>query len=269
MSRPREYEDKARIQVYLERELLAEVDAAAGPGGRSAFVVDALWRYLDAVAAATTGWADTNRRRGELIEVESRRELSPAEGAELEDLQRLADLRTDLLDPSPSSRPALVPPDRARTLLRQEMESLSEDCWCAAWMSGLEFQLWAIAKAGGGRSGQGEVSPRRAAWLLGLAARAGGWWTFESFVDMAEWEGRAADYAQALPWVGGGPAPADVGERPILGYFEEDDWRELALSLDGDPRWTFADGDELRTAPTRWRPMPSAPSEAVDEGGKP
>jgi len=49
--------------------------------------------------AITTDWPATNRRRGELIDREIKRSISPQEAGELERLQCLADLRTDLLDP--------------------------------------------------------------------------------------------------------------------------------------------------------------------------
>jgi hypothetical protein len=51
-----------------------------------------------AVAAATRDWPETNRRRGELIAREAYG-LTREEAVELERLQAVADLRTDLLDP--------------------------------------------------------------------------------------------------------------------------------------------------------------------------
>ena len=50
-------------------------------------------------AMITHGWAELNLRRGFLITIEVRGEPTPEESAELDELQRLADLRTDLLDP--------------------------------------------------------------------------------------------------------------------------------------------------------------------------
>ena len=49
--------------------------------------------------AITSGWAETNHRRGLLILGEAEGVLTPEEATELDELQRLADLRTDLLAP--------------------------------------------------------------------------------------------------------------------------------------------------------------------------
>ncbi len=51
------------------------------------------------LVAVTRGWPAVNRRRGFLIDREVRGTISVKEADELERLQRLADLRTDLLDP--------------------------------------------------------------------------------------------------------------------------------------------------------------------------
>jgi len=54
---------------------------------------------LTDIHAATRGWKETNKRRGELIQGEVKGTLGPEETEELARLQRIADLRTDLLDP--------------------------------------------------------------------------------------------------------------------------------------------------------------------------
>ncbi len=55
--------------------------------------------HLRELVAITYDWPETNRLRGLLIEREARGKLSAKDLDELEQLQRLADLRTDLLDP--------------------------------------------------------------------------------------------------------------------------------------------------------------------------
>ncbi len=55
--------------------------------------------HLRELIAITYDWPNTNRLRGRLIEREVRGKLRAKESDELEELQRLADLRTDLLDP--------------------------------------------------------------------------------------------------------------------------------------------------------------------------
>jgi hypothetical protein len=55
--------------------------------------------HLSDLVAATHRWKDVNRRRGLLIEREIEGKLTPHEVVELEQLQSIADLRTDLLFP--------------------------------------------------------------------------------------------------------------------------------------------------------------------------
>ena len=55
--------------------------------------------HLRDLVAVTHDWPKTNRRRGRLINREVKGDISPQEAKELERLQHLADLRTDLLDP--------------------------------------------------------------------------------------------------------------------------------------------------------------------------
>lgn len=55
--------------------------------------------HLRDLIAVTYDWPKTNRRRGFLIHRDVKGNLSPREAEELKQLQHLADLRTDLLDP--------------------------------------------------------------------------------------------------------------------------------------------------------------------------
>lgn len=56
--------------------------------------------------------------------------------------------------------------DTPATRLASLMSDLSEDCWCAGWLSGTEFALWELANAGGGLWGMGVVTATDAARLL-------------------------------------------------------------------------------------------------------
>lgn len=80
----------------------------------------------------------------------------------------------------------------AKDALYAKMSAISEDCWCAGWMSGTEYSLWEIVKAGGGRWGMGEVTKGQAFELDVLYHDAGGWWVWrgedEEFMPTVEWE---------------------------------------------------------------------------------
>jgi hypothetical protein len=84
------------------------------------------------------------------------------------------------------------------------MSEISEDCYCAGWMHGLEFALWAIATGDrkNRKYGQGEVSQQQIDDLMAISAEIGGWirWADdesdpglsaaewgEVFVPMDEW----------------------------------------------------------------------------------
>lgn len=47
------------------------------------------------------------------------------------------------------------PNPAAATLLARLMSDISEDCWCAGWMSGTEFALWKAVQTGDGIVGIG------------------------------------------------------------------------------------------------------------------
>lgn len=71
------------------------------------------------------------------------------------------------------------------------MTGISEACWCAGWLNGLEFQLWK-ARQGPGRFGQGEVTERQSSLLRLLAEECDGWWIYDRadnprFIRTAEW----------------------------------------------------------------------------------
>ena len=76
----------------------------------------------------------------------------------------------------------------ARRQLVAAMSDMSEELYCAGWMSGIEYTLWSyvVGTPGPGLADQVEQ-------LRKLAALAGGWWHWprvvqrETFVPMDEW----------------------------------------------------------------------------------
>jgi hypothetical protein len=81
----------------------------------------------------------------------------------------------------------------AAQLLALRMSELSEEHYCAGWLHGLEYSLWAMLQGGNRLFGLGEVSVKALAELLALHLKCGGWWFWEEncgevFVTTAEWE---------------------------------------------------------------------------------
>lgn len=60
------------------------------------------------IMAATTDWRATNQRRAELIQREATGKITADERVEIEHLQAIADLRTDLLDPFEESDTVVI-----------------------------------------------------------------------------------------------------------------------------------------------------------------
>ena len=82
-------------------------------------------------------------------------------------------------------------PEAARALAKH-MSNISEDCYCAGWLSGLEYSLWDFMVDGPGEWGMGEVSVSDVTRLRELSAKAGGWIVWragvgETFVQLADW----------------------------------------------------------------------------------
>ena len=71
------------------------------------------------------------------------------------------------------------------------MTGLSEEGFCAGWMTGLEYALWQIPS--GAHYGMVKISENVATLLRLLAEEAGGWWYWDDdgpkFVDTATWAG--------------------------------------------------------------------------------
>ncbi len=80
----------------------------------------------------------------------------------------------------------------AATLLLRLMEDISEEYYCAGWMGGLEYDLWAMVNGGLREYGMGTVSETEVGELKRLSEAAGGWWKwhdqFEAlFTPLNEW----------------------------------------------------------------------------------
>lgn len=78
------------------------------------------------------------------------------------------------------------------------MQQISEEYYCAGWLMGLEFTLWAMVKGGPRHFGMGEVTDAEVAALELRSTEAAGWWRWvdgddaatggEMFTPIAEWE---------------------------------------------------------------------------------
>ena len=85
----------------------------------------------------------------------------------------------------------------AAEALAIHMSNISEDYYCAGWLCGLEFTLWAMVQGGDRRFGLGTVTEDEIATLRSLSERAGGWIVWDddhdplksgrAFVTHEEW----------------------------------------------------------------------------------
>lgn len=106
--------------------------------------------------------------------------------------------------------PLPVDPDEIRCDLASEgaalgllglMTGISEESWCAGWMSGLEFSLWNVEA--GTHYGQEIITERQATLLRLLSEECDGWWFYgengAEFIRRSKWIKRVA-----TPDTGGG-----------------------------------------------------------------
>lgn len=82
--------------------------------------------------------------------------------------------------------------------LEQAMCDISEDCYCAGWLNSLEFDLWTFCLNGPGDYGMGKVEQDDIDRLKKWSGRAGGWWQYQRFVPLAEWQQIYAAHVAAL-----------------------------------------------------------------------
>jgi predicted hydrolase (HD superfamily) len=76
--------------------------------------------------------------------------------------------------------------------LARLMSEISEDRYCAGWLSGLEYELWQIVIDGQGRFGFGALSEMDVKDLRELSDACGGWIVYdaeqqETFVPLDQW----------------------------------------------------------------------------------
>lgn len=80
----------------------------------------------------------------------------------------------------------------AKGALLRTMHDLSEACWCAGWLHGMEYFLWTVVENGKATEwGMDNVYQRDVDDLRRLRDLAGGWWVwddekFETFVSLDE-----------------------------------------------------------------------------------
>lgn len=73
------------------------------------------------------------------------------------------------------------------------MSGLSEEFWCATWLTGLEHSLWQAREGGSPRFGLGELTERQVALLRLLSEECDGWWHWPAgaaepeFVRLDKW----------------------------------------------------------------------------------
>jgi len=81
-------------------------------------------------------------------------------------------------------------------VLAKYMSEISERCYCAGWMMGLEYTLWyAMLREAPFHYGQGQISERDLEALKWLSDMAGGWIVWddthgETFISLEEWKER-------------------------------------------------------------------------------
>lgn len=88
--------------------------------------------------------------------------------------------------------------DGAAIGLLAVMFAISQECWCAGWIDGLEYRLWQVVQAfaPGDLYGQCEISINQALLLRHLSYEAGGWWVWggdrPEFLTLQNWKARYA-----------------------------------------------------------------------------
>lgn len=96
---------------------------------------------------------------------------------------------------------ARSPDPGAALMLEHEMRDLSEDHYCAGWMSGLEYTLWRAVTTEPMVAidyGIGVITLAELQSLRELSGKAGGWWTHRRFVPMDEWVAHFREHAPQL-----------------------------------------------------------------------
>ena len=90
--------------------------------------------------------------------------------------------------------------------LYELMSDISEDCYCAGWMMGNEYAIWAALQSGDRRYGLGEMDAEQLERCRHLAAELDGWilWVDDDTdpdMPVEEWGPRFVPMAQWLAMV--------------------------------------------------------------------
>lgn len=117
----------------------------------------------------------------------------PAHEAEKTDRDARIAAHYERSDRIQAERMRLSKDETSARALAALMSEISEECYCAGWMSGLEFSLWAMVQGGDRSYGMSEPSESEVAQLRALSERCGGWIRWEEdvgevFVPLHEWE---------------------------------------------------------------------------------
>lgn len=105
----------------------------------------------------------------------------------------------DPLAGDPSSYFTDTPDEAAAMGLLALMTGLSEELWCAGWISGLEHSLWHARERGSAPFGMGEITQRQCDLLRLLSDEADGWWVWDDgahFVFLDDWRSHLRALAQ-------------------------------------------------------------------------
>lgn len=95
-----------------------------------------------------------------------------------------------MIENDPNEIACGLPEEGAALGLLGLIKGISEDCWCAGWMSGIEYDLWGAAA--GKPYGQGIITERQATLLRLLSEECDGWWCWQDdgpkFIRRDEWK---------------------------------------------------------------------------------
>jgi hypothetical protein len=89
--------------------------------------------------------------------------------------------------------------DKQRELF-ELMSDISEDCYCAVWMMGLEYAIWGALQHGDRRYGRGEMDAEKLERCRALANELDGWVIWHDGGSVGAWaESRLMQGPQFVP----------------------------------------------------------------------
>jgi hypothetical protein len=85
----------------------------------------------------------------------------------------------------------------ARYGLLALMTGISEESWCAGWLSDLEYICWTAREGGSPEKGMRGITARQSELIRLLSEEANGWWIYDQqgprFVGFPEWQAMLAN----------------------------------------------------------------------------